>query len=93
MSVDSKDIWDGITLKPVFHESGNMSRALIAEIRDIYLRRNIALKRGLAAESSWEEINRHSAETARMLAAIRLGMDKNTPWNEIVDEDKKRTNT
>jgi len=86
MSLDPKDVLDGITLKPVFHEGGNMSKALIGEIRDIYLRRTIALKRGLARDSSWEEINRHSAETTRMLAADKLGMDKNSVWKKIVTE-------
>jgi len=86
MSLDSKDVWGETALKPEFYEGNNMSRALIAELRDMYIRRAKAIKRGLDPDSTWEDINRNSAETARMLAADKLGMDKNSVWNKIVTE-------
>jgi len=93
MTVDRKDLPEGIEFTAEQYEQGGISRQELGQQRDKFLRHFIAVKRGLDPDATWEDINRRSAETTRMLAARRLSLDLDASWNEIVREDKKRTNS
>ena len=90
MDEGKKNKDEDVTLKVEFYETGATTAVGIAEMRDKYLRHSIAIKRGLSPNASWDEINRRSAETTRMLAARSLGIDLHASWSEIVEEERKR---
>ena len=90
MDEGEKNKDEDVTLKVEFYETGATTAVGIAEMRDKYLRRSIAKKRGLHPDASWDEINSGESENARKMAAVKLNLDINSDWKKIVTEFRKQ---